>query len=395
MKLYYHRDREIWTHRDQSSLTFGGLKNKLSPQTEGDVSQNASFEFQLKDQHIGPLIGIMTSPKNKFSLAGNRSLFTNLQTELLKKQALSFVFSFQDVMKDGWIIGYIYLPENQEWLKAKMPFPDIVYNRIPYRKSEKSVPFQNVIKQFNYSSIPIFNPNFLDKWELYKILLDSKLKNILPETILLDSKDSLEAFIKCHKSIYIKPREQSKGKNTLRLSKENQNYILETHDQNLTIFELEELWSLYGEEFREGIFIAQKAIKPALFDGKRYDFRILSHWSELKQDYLVTGIGIRGADYQRLTTHTAYGGSIISYKKVQTAEHDVFIPMIVSEIGLVLSKKLGFFGEFSIDAGVDMDGNYVLFEVNSKPMSFDEKDIERNRINQLCHLFIQKTGFEA
>ncbi|MCC5399972.1 hypothetical protein LMQ13_13720, partial [Staphylococcus aureus] len=63
--------------------------------------------------------------------------------------------------------------------------------------------------------------------------------------------------------------------------------------------------------------------------------------------------------------------------------------------GEVLTKKYGFIGEFSIDACVDKEGNYYLFEVNAKPMLFDEVEIEEKRCQQLVKLFYTQTNFPS
>lgn len=339
----------------------------------------------------GPLVGIMTSPKNEYSLAGNLSLFISIQNELLSRGARSFVFSFQDVQEDGRIIGYIFSTERQEWHRTMMPLPDIVYNRIPFRHSERTSDFQKCVQLFKDQQIPMFNPGFIDKYELFLLLSSSKkLKMYLPETVLIDSKDKLEKFHIEHNDIYIKPRMLSKGKNIFRLTGD---LVLESQTQKLSFANFEDFWSEFGEILSVG-FIAQPTIQPAIQDGMRYDFRILSHWSATEKNYLVTGIGIRATDQSNLTTHLVNGGFIMPYEKIQESKHDRYISALVKEVGLVLSKQLGFFGEFSIDAGMDSDANYVIYEVNSKPMSFDEEEIERKRIIYLCDLFIQITGWE-
>lgn len=339
----------------------------------------------------GPLIGIMTSPKNKFSLAGNLHLFINIQKELEARGARSFVFSFQDIQDAGHIIGYIYSHRKQEWHRTIMPLPDIVYNRIPFRSSEKTSQFLNCLQLFRDRHIPVFNPGFIDKFELYLLLSNNKeLSKYVPETILINSKCTLEDFHINHKDIYIKPRMLSKGKNIYRL---NEEFILESQNQRVTFSDFERFWCEFGETFREG-FIAQPTIQPAILEGKRYDFRILSHWSAIEKKYLVTGIGIRATDWNNLTTHLVNGGFILPYEKVQETNHDDFISGLVNKVGHVLTDQLGFFGEFSIDAGIDSEGNYVIYEVNSKPMSFDEEQIERRRIISLCDLFIHMVQLE-
>ncbi|WLR42801.1 hypothetical protein LC087_00725 [Bacillus carboniphilus] len=61
---------------------------------------------------------------------------------------------------------------------------------------------------------------------------------------------------------------------------------------------------------------------------------------------------------------------------------------LVNEIGHCLSSQLGKVGEFSLDLGITEEDQFVLFEINSKPMKFDEKPIEKARINALAELFL-------
>ena len=84
---------------------------------------------------------------------------------------------------------------------------------------------------------------------------------------------------------------------------------------------------------------------------------------------------------------------MLPYIKVKTDRHDQFFDWAVKEIGQLLTEELGYFGEFSLDAGITEKGNYVIYEVNSKPMSFDEPKIEEKRISALVDLFFRKTGF--
>jgi hypothetical protein len=341
---------------------------------------------------IGPLVGIMTASKNNRSLAGNLNLFISIQNELLSRGAHSYVFSFQDVKEDGRIIGYTYSPEKQEWHRMELPFPDVIYNRIPFRQSEQTHAYRHCIQLFKEHQIPLFNPSFIDKYELFLLLSSSqKLRKYLPDSILIDSKGTLEKFFYENKDIYIKPRMLSRGKSICRLYG---NLIFDSQSQKLPFSCFEDFWNSFGGTFSEGSYIAQPTIQPAILDGNRYDFRILSHWSATEKKYLVTGIGIRATNEFNLTTHIVNGGYIMPYEKFQEPKHDHFISTIVNEVGCVLSNQLGFFGEFSIDAGMDSDGNYVIYEVNSKPMSFDEEEIEQKRILHLCDLFFQITGWE-
>ncbi|KYC97138.1 hypothetical protein B4102_0793 [Heyndrickxia sporothermodurans] len=43
--------------------------------------------------------------------------------------------------------------------------------------------------------------------------------------------------------------------------------------------------------------------------------------------------------------------------------------------------------------GRDQSGKLWIYEVNSKPMSFDEEDIEKKRIKNLIQIFYNQTIF--
>ena len=83
------------------------------------------------------------------------------------------------------------------------------------------------------------------------------------------------------------------------------------------------------------------------------------------------------------------GGKIYPYHQSQTKEVDGQLTEIAQTCGTVLSKQLGFIGEFSIDLGENEAGELFIYEVNSKPMQFDEVDIEKNRLFHLKKLFIE------
>ena len=82
----------------------------------------------------------------------------------------------------------------------------------------------------------------------------------------------------------------------------------------------------------------------------------------------------------------------IHINKVSTERVDQQLAEIAQTCGTVLSKQLGFIGEFSIDLGESETGELFIYEVNSKPMQFDEVDIEANRLLHLKKLFIELTS---
>lgn len=345
----------------------------------------------MKKNSPGPLIGILTAQKANGAIAGNGPLFIELQKKLISLNGVSFVFTPEGTTKN-FIIGYTYSLDNNRWIKEKFPYPDLVYNRIPFRKSEQNEPFQALISRLKENKIPFFNPCFIDKYELYELLKNhTVVQKFLPQTILVEDKKDLFSFLKKHTNIYLKPRQSAKGKGIFRLKLVKPSKIQLEGIENCESYKsFDHFWENWYEKLLEKNYLAQEEINSAEYEGYRFDFRILAHAED--NSYKLTGVGIRQAQEQGITTHIPTGGRLLPYELLQSTEHDQFIQTVVPFVGEALSEQFGFFGEFSIDAGVSKAGQYYIYEANSKPMSFDETEIEERKIVQLCRLFLQLTG---
>jgi glutathione synthase/RimK-type ligase-like ATP-grasp enzyme len=347
----------------------------------------------MKTNQTGPLIGIISARKSNGSIAGNGPLFIALQKELISLDGISFVFTPEDADKE-FITGYTFSPDKNQWIEGKFRYPNLVYNRVPFRKSEQNEQYQRFFSILKEKNIPFFNPCFIDKFELYELLKTHPfLQTFLPQTILIRQKKDLYNFLKIQISIYLKPAQSSKGKGIFRLKLIGSSKVqldgIHIHEiyQSFNHF-----WEQWGTEILEKNYLAQEEITSAEYEGFRFDFRILAHADG--GEYILTGVGIRQSQEQDITTHIPSGGRLLPYELLQSTEHDLFFQEIVPHIGKALSERFGYFGEFSIDAGISNTGQYYIFEVNSKPMSFDELEIETKKIEQLCRLFLQLSNFQ-
>ncbi len=61
---------------------------------------------------------------------------------------------------------------SNKWIECKVPFPDIVYNRIPWRSYEASEEFQHLITHFKDYRMTLFNPCFIDKYVMFEALTE-------------------------------------------------------------------------------------------------------------------------------------------------------------------------------------------------------------------------------
>ncbi len=392
MNIHYDSQSGQWYQTSlDTAVIIGGMNEILPRKTKNE--EDFSFDLNTKDGKVGPLIGILTARKTDGTISGNSSLFIQLQKKLLALKGFSFIFT-ADGVNGSSVNGYAYLPEEHSWKKMTFPYPDLVYNRIPFRKSEKEKNVRTILADLKAKNIPFFNPCFLDKYQIYQLFKNhSVLQNFLPETDLITGDGELLAFLQKHTSVYVKPAQAAKGKGIFRLRLENsselsfEGLLKQKQYESFAAF-----WQEQGANLTVKPYLVQEEIFPARYKGKRFDFRILAH-ADLN-DYRVTGVGIRQSQGQELTTHIPNGGRLLPYHLFQTAELDQFIQLVVSHVGRTLTNELGYFGEFSIDAGISKEGKNYLYEVNSKPMRFDEEEIEERRITQLCRLFFQLTGFD-
>jgi hypothetical protein len=388
MILYYDVEEHTWFHTlTQKTYTFGIEEVPLLFKEKPSPSSIPFSVFLQKRQNAGPLVGILAGRKNKKSVVGNGTLFKKIQEQIIDNGGVSFVFTPEDVRENGTIKGLLYLPHQNRWISIVSPFPHIVYNRLPFRKLEQEDEYKSVLRLFQEKKVCFFNPSFLDKYELYSIFKEHpRVGTFFPDTILIEDANSLKKFFEAHTSIYVKPTYSAKGNGIFKVQLEDNALIVVTNRKSkLTYGSFEDFWEDYKEKFREKNYIAQKEVSPLLYNGNRYDFRILAHYNGEK--YVVTGIGIRQSVEQNITTHIPNGGKLIPYDEVSTERDDDFVREIVHECGEKLSESLGFFGEFSIDAGLTANKEYVIYEINSKPMSFDEPEIEDARLKNLIRLF--------
>ncbi|MBY0095233.1 YheC/YheD family protein [Mesobacillus maritimus] len=391
MRLYYDHWHDLWYQREsEERISFG--KNKVPLPTFNDGKDLFSFDLNLVNSSVGPLIGIMASLSKNGAVLGNIPLFKTLQQEAMKNGGVSVVFAPEEI-KNERLSGFIFIPKTESWYPVITPLPDVVYNRVPLRKTEESTAFIQATSLFEEWKIPFFNPSFIDKSTLYELGSNHPfLKPLMPETIVVNEEDLLKDFFEKHQGVYLKPTLSSRGKGIFLIRSKDGEVEFRSHNQQTIYPSFDHFWKEKNAQLLKRRYIAQMEIIPAKLDGHRFDFRIHAHDS--LDGYKITGIGVRQSQKQNITTHVPNGGVLLPYERVQTKEHDQFFQELVKNVGHMLTKELGYFGEFSIDAGLTESGKYILYEVNSKPMTFDEKKIEKERIRQMVALLFRKANYK-
>jgi hypothetical protein len=392
MRIYYDpynchwvqnetKDEIHWGHNYSQIMYSGSISKQLLP-----------FTIDVNQKFAGPIIGILAGEGENQELIGNNSTFLKLHRSLASSGALCVVFTPSGVGENE-LDGYLYFEPIHKWIKVRAPLPNIIYNRVPFRKMEKSQSYRNLFTFLHNQSIPYFNPYYFSKWDTFCWLWNNlKLQKHLPKTKLIKSIQEVADMLKLYKEIYIKPAEGSKGKGIVKVtSSPSGEFVLSTMDTQHSFTNQMDLWEHLSSYIASKPYIVQQAIHSDRINGKRYDLRLLVHYVD--NHYEVSGIGVRMAGDQELTTHIPNGGRIYPYDHIRDRINEETIRSIVNEIGKQLVKETNsFIGEFSIDLGKAEDNQYYIYEVNSKPMVFDETTIKNKGLENLTKLLIMRAS---
>ncbi|MBS2968208.1 YheC/YheD family protein [Metabacillus sp. KIGAM252] len=330
-----------------------------------------------------PRIAILTAPgKKSRTFYGSEFYFKKLIGEVSRLGGLCYVVTTEGI-KEKYAEGFSFFAEKHQWQLIKAPLPDVIYNRIPSRIAELKA--EDCLKKLKEKRVTIFNPSFFNKWEIWNTLSEIPLlRPFLPITSLIESEENLMEWTARLGQIYIKPVNQCQGKGIMKVTAmSGQNVMAESIDAPPYQSTIGEVW----KQISDTPAIVQQSIDSDLLNGKKYDLRLLGIFDGTT--HVLVGTGVRASKKQNLTTHVPAGGQMVPFRFVENRIDMEQLHFITENAGKALSDRYGLIGEFSIDAGVDQNGNLYIYEINSKPMKFDEPEIEEARISKLSRLFIQ------
>jgi len=301
--------------------------------------------------------------------------------------------------------AFVYLPQKNRWIKQIMPFPDVVYNRLPYRKNEEDESVINTMSFLKQENVPFFNPFFFDKWSLFKWMEESKeFKKITPRTMML-TKVNLINMIRTNSFLYLKPIQGKAGLGFFKIITESKActliYQSEKGISRKEFYSFSKLWNHLANRIKNRKYIIQSGIDLNTYNGTPYDIRILVQKND-KGEWKTSGIGIRIAGRTSITTHVPRGGYIESVDKVFKSSFGLrnfemwkrYLSELAIRIAKYIEKRSGYsLGEMSLDLGIDKNHNIWFFEANSKPMEFDEPNIRSTSLIRLIQYFRYLANF--
>ncbi|MGG1556196.1 YheC/YheD family protein [Paenibacillus ferrarius] len=356
----------------------------------------------LHEKRQRPTLAILTVKDSDRVFRGNLNNFVDLIRTGEQHGVDVYVATTKDLKLSGAeMYGYRYHSGSKRWIRELVPTPQVVYNRIPYRKMEMRPEVQQTLQTCKRStSVELFNPSFFNKWTLFSWLSSAaESKPYIPETVQLNGVSDLSQLIQKHPVLYLKPVKGKAGKGIMRVDRPagrpDKAYRLSRQEDKKMVhsFHLtaDDIWKEWNRQRIGQDYIAQQGIDLTRHNDRAYDLRALIQKNS-KGNWSVSGIGARVAGKASITTHVPRGGSIGEPQMLLThafgAKEAKNMLKKVRTAAVTLAKQIekssgAQLGEMSMDIGVDSKGHIWFFEANSKPMKFDEPTIRRKSLDRI------------
>lgn len=376
------------------------------------------YASDINELLIGPVVGVLTSAIHNKNMPHGKTarLFKEMIEYSRRRGIFVYLFGSNGISQDRRYIRGISTHHNS-WKPGIFPWPDIIYNRIRFRKLEKRQEVARLLREINKDQrVYIFNSRFLNKQEVYNALnTHPEARNMLPDTKAYN-RHNLELMLRKYSELFIKPNHGSIGRGIYKIMRQSpQRYCFAgvssgaPHWKGPYTFEL--LYRhLSGAVLKEN-YLIQQAVDLAIYKSRLFDVR-----SQVQKnscgEWILTGAAVRVAGKGRFVTHIPNGGRPEVFDEVikQVFPSGRSRQLIYEQLRLtctllpeILEKRLGInLAILTMDLGIDKSGKMWVLEVNSKPSSFDEDDIRMEHLQNLSDYFVyaarrknRKVNYEA
>jgi glutathione synthase/RimK-type ligase-like ATP-grasp enzyme len=373
---------------------------------------NARFDPKTLRLRFGPLLGILinTQPLGQELPFGLMTKFLDECSIAGRSQGLQVaVFAPEHIDVDrksirGWI------RDKERWVTNQFPLPDVIYNRLTSRRLEQQQSVQDILTRLKrIYRIPIFNEQFLNKYEVYQILVqDERIRSMLPETCPFHPQKAKEMFTR-YPVLYLKPNNGSLGGGIIRITREPGKWIYQSATQNGTMTRetrtLAEMIGILRRRIGKQDYLIQQGLNLAKFENRQVDFRVLVQKNRLGEWKITSTIG-RIANDHHIVSNLARGGTIRKAAEVLaglTASQKPEVRDIkkaAQDIAVTFDRLAdGHFAELGIDLAVDIRGKIWLIEINSKPSKTDDTVLDptlttRPSVRRLLEYVLHLSGMD-
>ncbi|MBN2908973.1 YheC/YheD family protein [Polycladomyces sp. WAk] len=351
------------------------------------LSTNARYDPKGRVLRFGPILGILINQDVQATEMDQPfgSMTRFLEECILAGKNRGVVVTVlrpeEILLKDKTVRGWIY--EQNQWQKALLPLPDVVYNRITSRRIEAKPQLQKKIQRLrNLHHISIFNERFLDKQQVYDILKqDPKIRTMLPETYPF-SPNILRIMLMKYPCLYLKPTNGSLGNGIFRVTNHGGvitcQYTSATRNLTQTLRSVPVAVKWLQQRIRRSPYIIQQGLTLVRKDGRPIDFRVLVQ-KNIRGEWAVTSTVGRVANDQDIVSNLARGGTLHKAGEVLLNLHVPHKPTLAQlrakaiQIAQTFERLAdGHYAELGIDLALDIQGKLWLLEINSKPSKTDD-----------------------
>ncbi|WP_223700822.1 YheC/YheD family endospore coat-associated protein [Sutcliffiella deserti] len=359
------------------------LSKKIFQDLNLPYEGNIHLFIHEKVLHLGPLIGIFTAGFTNSIIRpiGERTLFFSKLLSMEKKVgAYVFLFGANHInWEDGTMEGYMFTEKG--WCRKTLPFPHVVYDRLPNRRTEKHKLLTEAREKIQKDySIPWFNPGFFNKWDIHKkLMIEESIVSFLPETNDKVTIETLERFLSDYSFIYLKPVNGSLGLGLYKIiyNRDEQLYYVryKNEESKNKLQRFPSLEALLGTVLKNKdltTYLVQQGISLLKANDSHVDFRVHTNKDE-KGNWIVSALAAKLSGKGSVTTHRNSGGVVKTIPELFPKEEDQKeVIDKLTNASLLISEAIdrhlpGFIGEIGFDFGLDKEKRVWLFEANSKP----------------------------
>ncbi|MED4903024.1 YheC/YheD family protein [Parageobacillus thermoglucosidasius] len=358
------------------------IANDVAKRLYIPFSADVHVFFDEDTVHLGPLVGIFTAGFTKSPLRPVRKrsfFFAKLLSQEKKVGVFAFVFGAHHInWEKGTITGYFYTDSG--WTQHEVPFPAVIYNRLPNRRIENDETFQAIKETLKTAyGIPWFNENFFNKREVYRLLEKHPLSRpYLPDTSFSPTIETAGQFLNRYGEVYLKPANGSHGLGIHHILKKNTKYECRFRDKQGTnrsqsFPTLSSLWkNIFSQQKKLNSYIIQQGIRLIEINGRKVDFRVHTNKNE-EGNWQVSAIAAKIAEKTSVTTHIHSGGTVKTIEEIfpdQSVRGHILRQLCDAALTLsrCLEEQLQMnIGEIGFDLGIDRQHRIWMFEANSKP----------------------------
>jgi len=231
----------------------------------------------LKKSETPFILAILTTKSKTGKVKGNFENFKDLTITGAKMGFNVYVLPIEDFdATKQQQQGLIYEKSTNKWIPTLMPFPHLIYNRIPYRQDEDNKQVkEKIIHISKRKRVKLFNPTFFNKWQLFRWLMKSSTTSkFLPETKRLQAQSTFKAMLDKHNFLYLKPESGKAGKGIMTVRVEAQELLpyalsIQKNKESKTIrcHSFEKLWKKIIQESQNTAYIVQQALSLISIKG--------------------------------------------------------------------------------------------------------------------------------